>query len=111
MKTLLILFMLIVALTNMIVNVIKNICEEKIQNPKRLVLIVATVLCIIAAVAAGLIYHCFSCWYMWAGAIIAAIICGFIAAHVAMFGYDEAYSRISELIEALIGYLVGGLSK
>jgi len=110
MKPYILLFALIVALTNMIVNVLKNICEDRIQNPKRLVLIVSTVLCIITAVGLGL-HNSFSSWYMWVGAIVAAIITGFIAAHVAMFGYDEAYGKISELIEALIGYLVGGLSK
>ena len=99
------LFAVIVALINIIVNCIKK--SKTVENPKKLVVIVAIVLCLIAAGAIG-IYFGFSSWYAWAAAAVAGIIAGFVAAYVAMYGYDAGYNDFIYFLKNLIDYLFCG---
>lgn len=98
-------FALAVALTNILVNVIKGVVT--VQQPKRVVLAVALLLALIAAVAAGL-YLNFTIWYQWAGTVVAAILGGGMVAYVAMYGYDQGYDDIVAVVQRLINYINGG---
>ena len=102
------LFAILVAMTNILVNVGKAIWE--IKQPQRVVVIVAIVLTLIVAVAIG-IYLQVAAWYLWAGLVVAAILLGALVAYVAMYGYDQGYEDIVALVQRLIGYINGGGSK
>ena len=100
-----VIFGILVVLTNIIVNCIKDWMDVK--NPKRIVIIVAMVLAVITAVALGFIYS-FTLPVQWIFAVVIAILTGFVVAHVAMYGYDEGYEDIMTLIKKLIQYIIGG---
>lgn len=99
------LFAILVAVTNILVNVIKSVLDVK--HPQRVVVVVAVILAVIVAVAAG-IYLQLAAWYLWAGLIIAAVLLGTLVAYVAMYGYDQGYEDIVTLVQRLIAYINGG---
>lgn len=98
-------FMILVAMTNILVNVVKAVVAVK--HPQRVVLGVAVLLSLIVAVGMGL-YLQFAMWYQWAGAVLAAILGGGLVSYVAMYGYDQGYDDIVGLVQKLIGYINGG---
>lgn len=99
------LFAILVAVTNILVNVIKAIWEVK--HPQRVVVAVAVLLAVIVAIAIG-IYLQLAAWYLWAGLIVAALLLGTLVAYVAMYGYDQGYEDIVTLVQRLITYINGG---
>ena len=105
-STILTIFAILVALTNVLVNVIKGVVP--VQQPKRVVLGVAILLVLIAAIGVGL-YMTFTVWYLWVGVVLAAIIGGTMVAYVSMYGYDQGYNDIVALVQKLIGYINGGV--
>lgn len=81
----------ITVLTNIIVQVIKNITWDKI--PTNLVaLFVAEVLTLAAGGAYASVNGVTITWYM----VVAAIVVGFMAAYAAMFGFDKFQEAIQE---------------
>lgn len=98
-------FAILVALTNVLVNVIKNVIT--VQHPQRVVVGVAILLTLIVLVGAA-VYLDFTTWYQWAGAALAALVGGGLVAYVAMYGYDQGYDDIVALVQRLIGYINGG---
>ena len=105
-STILTIFAILVALTNVLVNVIKGVIA--VQQPKRVVLGVAILLALVVSIGVGLHMN-FTIWYQWIGAIFAAIIGGAMVAYVAMYGYDQGYDDIVALVQKLIGYINGGV--
>lgn len=105
-STILTIFAILVALTNVLVNVIKGVTT--VQQPKRVVLGVAILLALIVAIGVAL-YMNFTIWYQWAGTVLAAIVGGAMVAYVAMYGYDQGYDDIVALVQKLIGYINGGV--
>jgi putative Mn2+ efflux pump MntP len=99
------LFALMVAMTNILVNVVKGVADVK--HPRRVVLVVAVLLAAIAAVSVG-VYLQFTAWYLWTAAGVAALLIGGLVAYVAMYGYDQGYDDIVGLIQKLVGYINGG---
>lgn len=90
-STLLIIVGGITVLTNIIVQVIKNITWDKI--PTNLVaLIVAEALTLASGGAYASIYEITITWYM----IVAAVVVGLMSAYAAMFGFDKFKEAIQE---------------
>lgn len=101
----LILFMILVVMTNIVVNVVKAICE--VRRPQRVVVLVAIALALIVVLAVGF-YLQLAAWYLWAGLLVAAVLLGVLVAYVAMYGYDQGYNDLIALIQKLFGYITGG---
>lgn len=85
----------LVVLTNIIVEVLKNFTWEKIPT-NVLAVLVALVLTIITAAAWAAYSAITLLWYHWA----AAVVFGFLVAYAAMFGFDklkEALGKVQEM--------------
>ena len=98
-------FAVLVTVTNLLVNVIRGVIT--VNNPRRIVLIVAVLLTAIVLIGYG-VYSQIYLWYQWAGVVLAALLGGGLVAYVAMYGYDEGYDDLVLLIQRLVGYLNGG---
>lgn len=82
----------VTVLTNIIVQVVKNITWDKI--PTNLVaLIVAEALTLASGGAYASIHAIAITWYM----VVAAIVVGLMSAYAAMFGFDKFKEVIQEL--------------
>lgn len=82
--TLLTIIGMLVALTNIITEVIKKVTWDKIPTTL-LTVIVALALTLVAFFAYCQISHIAIMWYF----IVAAVVIGFMVAYAAMFGYDK----------------------
>ena len=82
--TLLTIIGLLVALTNIITEVIKKVTWNKIPT-SLLAVIVSLVLTLVAFFAYCQISQIVTTWYF----IVAAVVVGFMVAYGAMFGYDK----------------------
>ena len=82
--TILMVLPLLVALTNMITNVIKGLCEAFATHAKLIAPVVAVVLTLLATAAYLQVFSVASIWYWYAGGAVA----GLVVAYVAMNGYD-----------------------
>ena len=74
----------LVALTNIIVQVVKKVTWEKMPT-NILVLVVSLILTLVAFFAVCQIKGIAVVWYM----VIAAVVLAFMVAYAAMFGYDK----------------------
>lgn len=81
---------LLVALTNIITEVIKKVTWDKIPT-SLLAVIISLVLTLVAFFAYCQIVQIAATWY----SIIAAVVVGFMVAYAAMFGYD----KLKEILE------------
>lgn len=82
----------ITVLTNIIVQVLKQVTKDKL--PSNLVaLAVAMVLTLGAGAAYAQIKGITITWYL----VVAAVVVGFMVAYAAMFGYDKLMQTIKEL--------------
>lgn len=88
--TLLTMIGLLVALTNIITEVIKKVTWDKIPT-SLLAVIVSLVLTLVAFFAYCQISQIAVTWYF----IVAAVVVGFMVAYAAMFGYD----KLKEVLE------------
>lgn len=88
--TLLTIIGLLVALTNIITEVIKKVTWDKIPT-SLLAVIISLVLTLVAFFAYCQIVQIAATWY----SIIAAVVVGFMVAYAAMFGYD----KLKEILE------------
>lgn len=95
--TILMVLPLLVALTNMLTNVIKGLCETFATHAKLIAPVVAEVLALLATAAYLEIFSVAATWYWYAGGAVA----GMVVAYVAMNGYDGLYE---DLIKHLKGF-------
>ena len=88
--TILMVLPLLVALTNMLTNVIKGLCAVFADHAKLVAPVVAELLTLAATAAYLEIFSVATTWYWYAGGAIA----GLVVAYVAMNGYDGLYEKI-----------------
>lgn len=95
---------LLIALVNVTVQVIKRVI--KVDKPERVVVICAVALSVIAAVLAAVLQG-WQLWYMIILAIVAGSLLGLLVAYAAMFGYDELYAQVLEMLLSLLPHREG----
>lgn len=88
----------LIALTNIISQVIKKIVNRENCPAQVVVFLIAEVLTILAMVIACSILHAHIFWYFWPLAFLA----GILVCYGAIFGYDNLYKQLSTAIKALI---------
>ncbi len=81
----------LVALTNIIVQVVKKVTWEKMPT-NILVLVVSLILTLVAFFAVCQIKGIAVVWYM----VIAAVVLAFMVAYAAMFGYDKLVEILNQ---------------
>lgn len=97
--TILMVLPLLVALTNMITNVFKGLCEVFADHAKLIAPVVAVSLTLIATAAYLQIFSVAATWYWYAGGTVA----GLVVAYVAMNGYDGLYEDLIKHLKGLAG--------
>ena len=90
---------LLVALTNMLTNVIKGLCEAFATHAKLIAPLVAVTLTLLATAAYLQIFSVAATWYWFAGGAVA----GLVVAYVAMNGYDGLYEDLIKHMKGLAG--------
>lgn len=97
--TILMVLPLLVALTNMLTNVIKGLCAVFSDHAKLVAPVVAEVLTLAATAAYLEIFRVAATWYWFAGGAVA----GLVVAYVAMNGYDGLYEDLIKHLKGLAG--------
>ena len=97
--TILMVLPLLVALTNMLTNVIKGLCEAFATHAKFIAPLVALTLTLLATAAYLEIFSVAATWYWYAGGVVA----GLVVAYVAMNGYDGMYEDLIKQLKGLAG--------
>ena len=97
--TILMVLPLLVALTNMLTNVIKGLCEAFATHAKLIAPLVAVVLTLLATAAYLQVFSVAATWYWFAGGAVA----GLVVAYVAMNGYDGLYEDLIKHLKGLAG--------
>lgn len=97
--TILMVLPLLVALTNMLTNVIKGLCTVFADHAKLVAPLVAEVLTLAATAAYLEIFRVAAAWYWYAGGAVA----GLVVAYVAMNGYDGLYEDLIKHLKGLAG--------
>lgn len=97
--TILMVLPLLVALTNMLTNVIKGLCEAFATHAKLIAPLVAELLTLAATAAYLEIFSVAVTWYWYAGGTVA----GLVVAYVAMNGYDGLYEDLIKHLKGLAG--------
>ena len=97
--TILMVLPLLVALTNMLTNVIKGLCQVSADHAKLIAPLVAELLTLLATAAYLEIFNVAATWYWYAGGAVA----GLVVAYVAMNGYDGLYEDLIKHLKGLAG--------
>ena len=97
--TILMVLPLLVALTNMLTNVIKGLCEAFATHANLIAPVVALTLTLLATAAYLEIFNVQATWYWYAGGAVA----GMVVAYVAMNGYDGLYEDMIKHLKGLGG--------
>ena len=97
--TILMVLPLLVALTNMLTNVIKGLCAVFSDHAKLIAPVVAEALSLLATAAYLEIFNVQATWYWYAGGAVA----GMVVAYVAMNGYDGLYEDMIKHLKGLGG--------
>ena len=97
--TILMVLPLLVALTNMLTNVIKGLCAAFATHAKLIAPLVALTLTLLATAAYLEIFSVAATWYWYAGGAVA----GLVVAYVAMNGYDGMYEDLIKQLKGLAG--------
>lgn len=82
----------LVVVTNIIVQVLKNLTWDKLPT-NILAVIVSMVLTLVAFFAYCQIYSITVEWYM----VVAAVVVGFLTSYAAMFGFDKLKESITQM--------------
>jgi len=93
----------LVLLTNIITQVIKNIINKENCPPQAVVFIIAEILTFLAVAIVCAVMGMQILWYFW----VLAFIVGIMVAYGAMFGYDNLYKQIFTALKSLIAALFG----
>ncbi|WP_298016596.1 hypothetical protein [uncultured Dysosmobacter sp.] len=97
--TILMVLPLLVALTNMLTNVIKGLCGVFADHAKLIAPVVAVALTLAATAAYLEIFSVTATWYWYASGAVA----GLVVAYVAMNGYDGLYEDLIKHLKGLAG--------
>ena len=97
--TILMVLPLLVALTNMLTNVIKGLCEAFATHAKLIAPLVAVTLTLLATAAYLQVFSVAATWYWFAGGAVA----GLVVAYVGMNGYDGLYEDLIKHLKGLAG--------
>ena len=97
--TILMVLPLLVALTNMLTNVIKGLCDVFANHAKLIAPVVALTLTMLATAAYLEIFSVAATWCWYAGGAVA----GLVVAYVAMNGYDGMYEDLIKQLKGLAG--------
>ena len=97
--TILMVLPLLVALTNMLTNVIKGLCDVFANHAKLIAPLVALTLTLLATAAYLEIFSVAATWYWYASGAVA----GLVVAYVAMNGYDGMYEDLIKQLKGLAG--------
>ena len=97
--TILMVLPLLVALTNMLTNVIKGVCEAFATHARLIAPLVAVALSLLATAAYLEIFSVAAAWYWYAGGAVV----GLVVAYVAMNGYDGLYEDLIKHLKGLAG--------
>ena len=97
--TILMVLPLLVALTNMLTNVIKGVCEAFATHARLIAPRVAVALSLLATAAYLEIFSVAAAWYWYAGGAVV----GLVVAYVAMNGYDGLYEDLIKHLKGLAG--------
>ena len=97
--TILMVLPLLVALTNMLTNVIKGLCAVFADHAKLIAPLVALTLTLMATAAYLQVFSVAATWYWYAGGAVA----GLVVAYVAMNGYDGLYEDLIKHMKGLTG--------
>lgn len=92
-------FAILVVIVNVLTQIFKSFASKNELPTRVFVLLSSIALTIITFVAACQIYSIKIVWYM----IVGAIVTGFIVAYCAMFGYDNLYGELKDLLNKLFG--------
>lgn len=93
------LFAVLVIVVNILTQIFKSFASKSELPTRVFVLFVSIVLTVATFIAVCQIYSIKLVWYL----VVAAIVTGFIVAYCAMFGYDNLYGELKELIKKLFG--------
>lgn len=91
------LFAVLVVVVNILTQIFKSFLNKTKIPTRVFVLFVSVILTVVTFVAVCQIYAIPLVWYM----IVASIVAGFVVAYCAMFGYDNLYGELKDLITKL----------
>lgn len=91
------LFAILVVVVNILTQIFKSFASKSEIPTRVFVLIVSIALTLAVFIAACQIYSIEIVWYL----IVGAIVVGFVVAYCAMFGYDNLYGELKELLRKL----------
>ena len=94
----------LVAAVNILTEVTKRIVA--VDKSERVVVAWAEALSIACAVAAAFLQG-WTLWWMIVIAVAVGALVGALVAYAAMFGYDDLYRGLLDLLGELVGYLTG----
>jgi hypothetical protein len=97
-------FAVLVILVNIITQIFKSFLNKSEIPTRIFVLVVSIILTVTAFFAVCEVYSIEVIWYM----IAAAVVCGFVVAYCAMFGYDNLYGELTGLLKKLFSMEKGG---
>ncbi len=95
----------LVACVNILTEITKRIVTVK--QPERVVVAWAELLSIAVGVVAAFLEGWTAWWTILLSVAVGALV-GALVAYAAMFGYDDLYRGVLDLLSDLIGYLTGG---
>lgn len=93
------LFAILVIVVNILTQIFKSFMSKSEIPTRVFVLFVSIILTVATFLAVCQIYSITIVWYL----VVAAIVVGFVVAYCAMFGYDNLYGELKELIRKLFG--------
>ena len=92
-------FAALVILVNMLTQIFKSFAAKSEIPTRVFVLIISIMLTVSTFIAGCSLYAVEIKWYMTFGSIVAS----FVVAYCAMFGYDNMYGELTNLLKKLLG--------
>lgn len=92
-------FAVLVILVNMLTQIFKSFASKSEIPTRVFVLLISLVLTVSSFIAGCSLYAVKIEWYMTFGAVVAS----FVVAYCAMFGYDNMYGELTNLLKKLLG--------
>ncbi len=92
-------FAILVCVVNILTQIFKSFLNKTEIPTRAFVLIISVVLTVTTFIAVCQIYDIPLLWYT----VVAFVVTGFVVAYCAMFGYDNLYGELKELIGKLLG--------
>ena len=96
-SVLFIIFGVLVILTNIITQLLKQIVNREKFPAQVLCLVISEVLSIASVIAYCQIYNVVITWYM----IFGTVVIGLVVCYCSIFGYDNLFQELKKMIESL----------